>query len=442
MPAPATPGSRSGRLRSLWRNGLAEVWAVSDQALVSGLNFATNILLARVLGFRQFGVFTLLWLTVLFVNSLQMAVIVSPMMSIGPKQEPHEAPHYFGAVLIQQLAFALSTSVLVGIGIVLSSYLQPEWGVEGMAIPLAVAAFCFALQDFLRRYFFVRGKPKFAFINDLVSYGLQVLILFWALGRYRFAASDALLVIAVTSFIAVITGLLSLGRMALPTPSEIRSTVLRHWDMAKWLSASTVMQYATANTFVFAASAYFGAGAAGVLRAAKNIMGLTHIWFFGLENVIPMQAARALHHSGTKGLRRYLAQKTLLWGSASAAFAILVSVRPAFWLNMFFGQRFAEYGFLLRWYALVYVVIFFGLPIRSGLRALERTRPLFWGYLVSSIFSITCAGWITRTWGLVGAMAGLLAAHVILQSISFSGLRSHSQEHVYQARKSLVVPAG
>jgi O-antigen/teichoic acid export membrane protein len=442
MPAPATPNDWSKRLRGLWQNGLAEVWAVSDQALVSGLNFATTILLARVLGFREFGVFTVLWLTVLFVNSLQMAVIVSPMMSIGPKQGPDEAPQYFGAVLIQQLAFALSTSVLVGIGIVLSGYVKPEWGVKGLAIPLSLAAFCFALQDFLRRYFFVRERPRFAFINDLVSYGLQVLILLWALGRYSLSASDALLVIAVTSFVAVITGLVALGRMAVPTLAQIRAAALRHWGMAKWLSASAVMQYATTNTFVFAASAYFGAGAAGVLRAAKNIMGLTHIWFFGLENVIPMQAARALHHSGTKGLRRYLVRKTMLWGSASAAFAIVVSVRPDFWLNMFFGQRFAEYGFLLRWYALVYVVVFFGLPIRSGLRALERTRPLFWGYLASSIFSITCAGWITRTWGLVGAMAGLLAAHLILQSISFTGLRSHSQEHVYQARTSFVVPAG
>ena len=437
MPDIAENRSWTIRLHSLWHKGQEEVWAVSDQALVSGLNFATNILLARVLGFRQFGVFTLLWLTVLFVNSLQMSLIVSPMMSIGPKQKAEEAPQYYGAVWVQQLVFALFSSFLVAAGIRVSLLLKPEWNVSALAVPLGIAAFCFALQDFFRRYFFVLGRPKYAFINDGISYGLQVLILLWALGRARLVARDALIIIAATSFAAVLGGLITIGRLSFPSPSDMRSTTLRHWNVSKWLSAATIMQYATANTFVFAASAYFGAGAAGVLRAAKNIMGLTHIWVFGLENVMPMQAAKALHETGTKGMRRYLLNKTMLWGSASAAFALMVSMRPGFWLNLFFGPKFAEFGFLLRWYALAYLMIFLGLPIRSGLRALERTRPLFFGYLASSLFSLACAGWFTRTWGLVGAMAGLVTAQVILQSISLTGLWTHSKEDVYHARTSL-----
>ena len=74
--------------------------------MVSGVNFLTGILLARYLGIEEFGRFTLAWMAVLFVNSIQHAMIVSPMMSIGPKQPEAETPAYFGAVVAQQVCFS------------------------------------------------------------------------------------------------------------------------------------------------------------------------------------------------------------------------------------------------------------------------------------------------------------------------------------------------
>ncbi len=46
-------------------------WALADQTMVSGVNFMTGILIARYLGVTEFGRFTLVWMAVLFVNSLQ-----------------------------------------------------------------------------------------------------------------------------------------------------------------------------------------------------------------------------------------------------------------------------------------------------------------------------------------------------------------------------------
>src|SRR3989339_1774999 len=62
-------------------------WALADQAMVSGVNFLTGILLARYLGLEEYGRFTLAWMAVLLCNSFQQAGIIAPMMSIGPKQK-------------------------------------------------------------------------------------------------------------------------------------------------------------------------------------------------------------------------------------------------------------------------------------------------------------------------------------------------------------------
>ena len=90
----------------LWTHYSHINWALADQTMVSGVNFLTGILLSRYLGLEEFGRFTLAWMAVLFVNSLQHAAIISPMMSIGPKQPEAEAPAYYGAIVVQQIVFS------------------------------------------------------------------------------------------------------------------------------------------------------------------------------------------------------------------------------------------------------------------------------------------------------------------------------------------------
>src|SRR5271170_4118156 len=128
-------------------SGGKELSALLDQALVSGSNFLTNVMLARALGVSDYGVFGLAWIAVLFVNSLQWAFIVSPMMSIGPKQEAHERPEYFGSVLLQEIGFAIICSAAVLLAVLVASAHFPRWDVRGLGLPLAFATLAYLLQD-------------------------------------------------------------------------------------------------------------------------------------------------------------------------------------------------------------------------------------------------------------------------------------------------------
>ena len=69
-------------------------WALLDQTMVSGINFLTGILLARYLGIEEFGRFTLAWMSVQVVNSIQHALNNFSMKSIGPKQNVNALTHH------------------------------------------------------------------------------------------------------------------------------------------------------------------------------------------------------------------------------------------------------------------------------------------------------------------------------------------------------------
>ena len=50
--------------------------------------------------------------------------------------------------------------------------------------------------------------------------------------------------------------------------------------------------------------------------------------------------------------------------------------------------------------------------MRAGLRAVERTRPIFWSYIVTTTISLLTAVPLARHWGLNGSMFGMLFVHV------------------------------
>jgi O-antigen/teichoic acid export membrane protein len=105
------------------------------------------------------------------------------------------------------------------------------------------------------------------------------------------------------------------------------------------------------------------------------------------------------------------------WGGLTALFALLMAAAPGFWLRLAYGAEMAQYGSILRLYAVLYVIIFIGGPLRAGLQALEFTAPIFWSYLAMTGFAFLLAVPMAKWLGLKGTMMGLLGAQILFQSV-------------------------
>lgn len=406
-------------------------WALADQTMVSGVNFLTGILLARYLGIEEFGRFTLVWMSVLFVNSLQHAMINSPMMSIGPKQPEAESSTYYGAVIVQQIVFSCVIFLALFAGVYWSGVLFPEWQVEGLALPLAAVALAIVFQDFLRRYFFTQSQASVAFAIDAIRYVGQIVILFWlfAISKESVDSAQVLWVIAIMAALSALAGTFFVERIEIHSEA-LKATAIRHWHFSKWLAGSALMQWTSGNFFLISAGTLLGPTAVGALRAAQNLMGITHILFQGLENIVPMQASRYYHENGPARLKSYLRQVMVNGSLATASIALTFSVAPEFWLTLVFGDPFAVYGSLVRWYAILYILMFFGLPLRAGLRAIEHVKPIFWGYLATSLFAVATAYPLIELLGLSGAMCGMLLTQIVMLIVLWMGFRSRVSQKV------------
>jgi O-antigen/teichoic acid export membrane protein len=393
-----------------------EIWALTDQSIVSATNFLTNVMLARSMGLREFGVFALAWMSVLFVNSLQNALIVAPMMSIGPKQEEKDRPSYFGALVFQELVLVSFCFVLVYSVLKVSGSFVRFSEIRQLAFPLAVSAFAYQMQDFLRRYFFATHQSRRALADDALSYLTQLPILLFLHRAGHLNSATALWTMAGTSLLGLLPGFIWMERLDFSWV-WIRAISRRHWRISRWLSASALLQWTSGNLFVIAAPVYYGAAAAGVLKASQNLMGVTHVWFQGLDNVVPVETARRLREGGVRSMLGYTRSILMKWGGLTLLFAIVIAASPAFWLRLLYGPEMAQYGYVLRLYALLYVVVFLGGPLRAGLQALEFTVPIFWSYLAMTAFAFCFAVPMAKWLGLSGSLFGLIASQILFQGI-------------------------
>jgi O-antigen/teichoic acid export membrane protein len=83
-----------------------------DQIIVSGSNFLLSIFILRFLGAEVFGVFTFLWLFILFFNSIQMSLIISPMMTNIAKYDQNQKNNFISGIFLQQIIFCIFASIL------------------------------------------------------------------------------------------------------------------------------------------------------------------------------------------------------------------------------------------------------------------------------------------------------------------------------------------
>ncbi len=390
--------------------------ALLDQALVSAANFITNVLLARTFGIREYGVFALCWVAVLFVNSLQYAFVITPMMSVGPKQEESYRSAYFGAVLVQEGIFAVVGAFLMFGGVLLSKRFFPEWGVGFLALPLACTTLAYLLQDFIRRYFFCVRRVKLALVTDVVSYITQLPLIALLARRHTLSLYSVLWIIGATSLLGFLSCVPFIEKLIF-TKKDLGEVSSRHWKISRWLASSSFMQWGAGNLFSMAAPIYYGAAASAMLRAAQNIVGVAHIWFLGLENIVPAEAARRMKYKGLDGMLAYIKTIFFTWGGVTLVFVSIIAIAPEQLLKLAYGAKYSNEGSILRLYALLYLITFVSGPLRSALLALEYTAPIFWAYPAMIAFSVALAGPFARKLGLHGVILGMSATVLIFQSI-------------------------
>jgi O-antigen/teichoic acid export membrane protein len=389
-----------------------------DQAVVSGGNFVLGVLLARFLGLSAFGEYSLLWMGVLFALNLHQAYMTQPLMSLFAGKKAAGA-HYLGSLFQLQIIISagLAALGLLSFFTVKLIGLAPDWAMYLLLGSLIAAAYL--MQDFLRRAFFVKQQFRPPLLMDGVLYGTLLLALvgFYRLGILDLVSALSCLLLAYSAssvlglFFAKNAGLLpALGK---ENNEHTLKTAKEHYHNSFWLLGTSLVQWFSGNFFLVAAAGTLGAVAVGALRMAQNMVGLCHVLFLAMENIVPAEAAQHLFEHGKEKMLAYLKRVSLLVGIPVLGMLLGLSLASPWLIKWLYGAEYQAFSYLVAAYSVLYVFVYVGFPLRFALRTLQYTSPIFVAYCLSAGVSLMVAFPMARNWGLGGVMMGLIATQLL-----------------------------
>lgn len=414
LPEPVTPAGRPARtarlLAAALRPGAREAGlSVFDQAVVSGTNFVTSVVIGRAAGAEGLGVYSLALSVVLLARAVQEQLVAAPYL-VRNQQKPKDSQAAFlGSVFAHQFALtALAVAAFVGLGIAVGNGIGPR-GLGPVVWLLAAAAPAFLLREFLRQVAFAHLRPALAVAVDTAVAVIQVG------GLLALAAAGVLTVPG--AFAVMASGCLAAAAgwfFLQPVPVRFRrNAVLRdwkeNWSFGRWALASQLVGGAGLYVMPWIVAAVDGEEATGLFAAGGTLVGIANMFVNGLANYLSPKAARAYADGGTPALRSVLRITALAFTTFLGAFALVAVVAGELAAGLVYGEGFTSAGPVVGVLALGLWVNSMAITAGNGLWAVGKPQANFRADVVGlAATAAATAALVPLFGGAIGAAVALL----------------------------------
>lgn len=392
----------------------------ADQAMVSGVNFLVGIALTRWLGIEAYGLFSLAWMVVLFVSGIQQSFIIAPLYALTAKQNNKEG--WLASISMSQLLFSLICIPLSIIIVEFAFYAHPEWKVQGLSLIIGLLVGVYTLNDFFRRQLFTRQKNLEVLFLDCIGFGLQIIFLAILNHAHQLSLSSALQSILAAQFLSLMVYIIRFKPLF--SFNSLKDTFVALWVYSRYLLATSILQWSSGNYFIIVSATLLGPTAVGIVKIIQNLMGLLHIIFLALENLVPLKAASILNSGGENALFHYLKKTFVLLLIPILALISILQVFHEEIIGLVYGKVSEEVGGLLIAFSIIYLMVYLGTFFRFAIRTLEKNQLIFRSYLLTTAFSLILAKPIVSYWGVAGVIIGLAATQLISILYFFFALKN------------------
>jgi hypothetical protein len=295
-------------------------WGIGDQALSSLTNFGLSLVVARQVGTRELGTFTLVFAAYLIALGVSRSLDSDPL---GLRYSASGERNW-------RAGTAMATGAAVGLGLATGLVsLLVGWliggSLGGTFVALGLSLPGLLLQDSWRFAFIASGRSVLAFVNDLV----------WAT-----VLAAALSVLVVTGRTWIVSYTLAWGGSAtaaalvgvaqarlLPWPWNPWRWWRQHRDITLRYLGEFIATGGTGQLLRYGIGVIAGLAAVGTLRAGELLIGPFYVLFMGGNAVAVVEGARIARSSPARLHRMSLLVSAAL-GAAAALSGTLMILLP------------------------------------------------------------------------------------------------------------------
>jgi len=242
---------------------------MTDQAVLSGLNMFVGGLFIAAAPKEEYGTYTLAFAFVLLLNSVQNAVITTPLTTNGARLGTVEQENMVDAMFRLQIGLvaALAAATAVGLWLWALAHHGPWSGWLTAGVALAVVGAW--LREFRRTEHFLRLDAKKVFAGDLMFVGLAsacLVAVYWKAQTMR--ASWALLIVGLAG---VATGASRLSHLLTRKASSTarRNNLSLLADQVRWTLPNVFVTWGQTTSYSYIVALVAGSAAVADISAAR-----------------------------------------------------------------------------------------------------------------------------------------------------------------------------
>ena len=436
--APNNPAAAPALSPGLWRRGLQIVGrpetqevglSLFDQAIVSGTNFVTSVLIGRAAGADSLGVYALALSVVLIARAVQEQLVSGPYAVNCQRKDPRQAARFLGSVLVHHLLMSGATAVVMSVlGFALHLGHGPQ-GLNSLIWLLVAVTPAILFRELLRQVAFAQLRPGLAVAIDATVAVAQ-------LGGLGLLAWCGMLTVA-GAFSGIAAGcLLAIAGWFFWMPVKIRVSLPRiqhdwreNWVFGRWALASQLVASAGLYIMPWVVAAVDGEEATGLFAAGGTIVGIANMFVLGMANYLTPKAARAYATGGVPALERILKMLALLFSVTLGGFALAAALIGDFAAGLVYGKEFAAAGNVIAVLALGMWTNALAITAGNGLWAVGKPEANFRADVVSFVVTVAATAILVPLFSTVGAAASLLAGGGTSMVVRYAILRSVLNQH-------------
>lgn len=375
-------------------------WALLDQAVVSGGNFLTNLVLIRAFVPSAYGAYALILNAILFLNNLHANMIAYPVCMRGARSNRQGLREVAtSGLLITMCAGLVNTALVIAACLLIH---------HGELIPIvALAVISWQCQETLRTVFVSQLSYRRAILGDGMSYIGQAILLAAICWKAVPSLQIVFVVIAGTSLVSIAGQLIQLR------PAAIGKLMLREflrevWSLGKWSTLAKLAAFFTSQAFPWVLAYASGLSTVAAFQSLLQPVALSNPLLLGFNNlIIASIAGRDLHVSAWAAAKKQIYLAGILFG----VFFLGIAIFRNDVLMLMYGRHshYLSNVALLPYCALAYALEAVAMIAGAILGGLKETKSSFNSQLWAMGVSVLIVFPYILHSGLKAAVVGLIA---------------------------------
>ena len=404
------------RLHAILFDSHAAPWglALFDQLIAGGANFVTILMLGRLAGAYDLGVFALVMTVYQLILAIQELLITVPYTIFGARLRGVRHLQYSGFALCQSTAWAVAVGTLLAIVAASLFLVRGDEMLTWVVAAFALVAPLWLLREFGRRYLFAHMQVGRVVAMSVAASTTQIIALGFFAYTGSLSAGTALCAIGFGSGLAAF-GWLWLSRRAFHL-NYVRSHYFlqKSWVLGRWVLASEATAVLASSVIPWFIVFLLGPAAAGIFAACDSILRFANPVIIAIRNVVTSKVSIDYSNGGRSAIRPTIWKAGAFLILFQSAFFILLAVAGEPILRRLFGEAYAAYWPVLVVLGLNQLVVRISLAPGRALLVVNRVSIFLWAEVTGFVISLVAATILTPRYGVLGGALALVAGNLLL----------------------------